>query len=288
MKTNILKIFIRPIGLLGIMLTLFSCEEVPVVVQPALPAGNCRPAGEAQVAGQEKQVLIEEFTGVRCVNCPDGSQAIKELIDQHGDRLVVLGLHAGFFADPYPESQYDFRTPAGDALLNFHGSPFGYPAAIIGRRPFGNSDRLHLGQNLWAGAIAQQLAEEPDVKIHLGIQFDSLSRQLDIQTSLFFQNTVEGEVRLSLMITEDKIVDYQETPSGLQADYQHNHNLRTALTAPTGNILTDSTEGGSNFCKSFSITLPEEWVANNCKVIAFVHEGGDEKEVLQAHQTSIK
>lgn len=264
-----------------------SCEEVPVIVTPVQQLGDCPAGNPSLVADQQKQVLIEEFTGVRCVNCPDGSEAVKTLIDQYGEQVVVLSFHAGFFSDPYPESVYDFRTPAGDALLNFHGSPLGYPAAIIDRALFGGSSRLHLGQNDWAGAIATQLAAPPAVKIYLDNAYDPVTRELEVQVSLFFQEDVEGETRISVMVTEDRLQDYQETPAGLQSDYEHNHVLRTALSAPTGNILSEPGTAGTRFCKSFAGTIDESWKAEDCTVIVFVHKGSEEKEVLQAQQAAL-
>lgn len=270
---------------LGVALT--ACEEVPVIVTPVQQLGDCPAVNSSVVAAQQKQVLIEEFTGVRCVNCPDGSEAVKALIEQYGEQVVVVSFHAGFFSDPYPESLYDFRTPAGNALLNFHGSPVGYPAAIIDRKVFGGSNRPHLGQNSWAGAIANQVTEPPAVKIHLENTYDPLTRKLDVQTSLFFEEAVEGEVRISVMITEDKLKDYQETPAGLQSDYEHNHVLRTALSAPTGNILSEPSTAGTRFCKAFSGEIDESWKAEDCTVIVFVHRGDGEKEVLQAQQAAL-
>ena len=34
--------------------------------------------------------------------------------------------------------------------------------------------------------------------------------------------------------------------------------------------------------KEYNFTVPEEWKPENCYIIAFVHLGGDSKEVLQA------
>lgn len=276
-------------SILGFFLTavVFSCEEVPIVVTPVQQLGDCPAANAELVANQQKQVLIEEFTGVRCVNCPDGSEAVKALVNQYGQQVVVLSFHAGFFSDPYPESLFDFRTEAGNALLNFHGSPFGYPSAIIDRKLFGGSNRPHLGQNSWAGAIANQLTESPAVKIFLQNSFDPITRELEVQASLFFEEDVEGEIRISVMITEDKLKDYQETPAGLQPDYEHNHVLRTALSAPTGNILSEPGSAGTRFCKTFSGTIEESWKLEDCKVIVFVHQGSEEKIVLQAQQAPV-
>jgi len=40
-----------------------------------------------------RHVLVEEFTGVQCVNCPQGSQLIENLINTHGERLIAVSIH---------------------------------------------------------------------------------------------------------------------------------------------------------------------------------------------------
>ena len=118
---------------------LFSlgCDEISPKINPIVDQGDCPLVDESVVSGQERQVLIEEFTGVRCVNCPAGSQAIEDLLAIPGERLVAISIHAsGPFSPPYPESLYDFQTPDGENLLNFLGIPLGFPTAVVNRHQF--------------------------------------------------------------------------------------------------------------------------------------------------------
>lgn len=270
-----------------LLLGSFACEEVPVQINRAAEQGECATVNISDLEQQERNVLIEEFTGVQCVNCPDGSKAIEELIAQYGDRIVVTSLHAGFFSDPFPESRFDLRTNVGDALLDFLGSPLGYPAAIVNRKNFNNSPRLHLGRSSWAGAIATDLAEEPEIKIGLESTFDAASREAVLNISLLFDVAQESPTRLSVFITEDVVVDYQETPSGVQSDYVHNHVLRHSLTGFTGDLIQEDTGAGSFFCKQLKTTLPQAWKIEDCKFVVFVHQGGDQRIILQANAIKI-
>ena len=47
-----------------------------------------------------RKVLIEEYTGHRCTNCPDGHRELASLHERYGDTLVAIGIHAGTFALP--------------------------------------------------------------------------------------------------------------------------------------------------------------------------------------------
>ncbi|MDV7402453.1 hypothetical protein RZS08_64120, partial [Arthrospira platensis SPKY1] len=64
-------------------------------------------------------MLIEEFTGVRCVQCPAGSADIETYLAIHGEQLIAVSIHAGGFSFPFDESVHDFRTEEGEALNSF-------------------------------------------------------------------------------------------------------------------------------------------------------------------------
>ena len=74
-----------------------ACEEISPLITPS--SGESPPT-DTPVAEQQRQVLIEEFSGVQCVNCPAGSEAIEDLINIHGSQLVTVSIHFGFFSKP--------------------------------------------------------------------------------------------------------------------------------------------------------------------------------------------
>ncbi len=266
--------------LISCCLLLNSCEEIPPVLSPIDTDSG---AGQVQ-----RHVLVEEYTGVRCVNCPAGSEALQALVDIYGDRLAVVSFHAGFFAPPYPESKYDFRTPDGDNLLNLLGSPLGYPAAVINRSLFEGEPRLQLGQGQWPGYVAQEIAIPAMVKMGLQKNYTPTNRQLSLSISIEILETIDAsDVRLSVAITEDDIEDVQLTPTGKQENYKHKHVLRDMLSNFDGNPLAESLIEGTKIVKNFAYAIPAEWNAAKCTLIAFVHLGGDKKNVLQVAQVKV-
>lgn len=261
---------------------LTNCSEIPPEINPIDPN-----IGGGQ--GQQRNVLVEEYTGVRCVNCPAGSEALQTLIGIYGERLAVVSFHAGFFSPPYPESQYDFRTPDGNSLLSFLGEPLGYPAAVVNRRLFSGEPRLQIGQGLWAGYIAEEIVIAPRVEIDLQTTYDTINRQLDITVDLtVIESLVGEEIKLSIALTEDDIADAQLTPQGKQLDYIHKHVLRDMITNFDGNLLTETLSVGAKVSRTFNYTVSSDWDAAKCKIIAFVSLGGGSKEVLQVQQAEVK
>lgn len=265
-----------------------GCEEIPPEINPRM--GNENPTDSIPVEAQQRQVLIEEFTGVKCVNCPAGSDAIEGLIDIYGQQLVAISIHAGSFAPPYTESLYDFRTDEGNNLLNYLGQPLGYPTAVVNRKRFDGEFDLQLGRLQWAGFIAQELEEEPPVKIGVQNAYSEEDRQLEVTATIYIQENIAGEdVRISIAITENGIEDLQLTPQSGEPDpnYKHKHVLRGMLTNYDGNPIGEPLTAGAEIEYTYTVALPAEWIAANCTAVVFVHLGGGRKDVLQAHQAKV-
>ncbi len=277
---------ILQLSFLAFVLLAFGCQEIAPVLNPS-NGGN--PTGSGNVEDQERQVLIEEFTGVRCVNCPAGSEAIEALLSIHGEKLVAVSIHAGFFSTPYPESQQNLATPEGNAILNLLGQPIGYPTAVVNRTQFDGEESFQVGQSTWPGYVAQELATPPTVKIDLQTQFSDSDRLLKVNSFLYVQELIDDpDVRLTLYLIENGIEDKQLTPSGPQDDYIHKHVFREAITATDGELINESMTAGVVIERNHSFTVPVEWNINNCHVVGFVHLGGGSKDVLQAHEVSVE
>ena len=263
-----------------------GCEEIPPTINPGQ---TNRGQDTLSTGDQPKQVLIEEFTGIRCVNCPAGSQAIEGLKDIYQNQLVVVSIHGGSFANPYDESQYDFRTSDGDDLFTLMGTPFGYPSAVVNRKIFPGESLLQTGRNKWPNFIAEESQLEPSVNLFIENDYDAMNGTLSIDVTAVFLETFEEnfELRLSVLITENDVVDLQLTPEGLQNDYAHKHVLRDVVSSFDGDLITESKQAGSSIKYSYATSLSPSWKAEDCKVVAFVNAAGNQKTIFQAHEESV-
>ena len=276
------NIFILLTLAVGLLLT--ACTEELVYI----PVINTNP-GPVGTDSLVRNVLVEELTGVRCPNCPEGTATLVGLGQQYGERLIVVSIHAAIGYDqPYPESKYDFRTPDGTELANFIGAPIGFPSAAVNRRIVPPETEAYLPRTAWAGVIDEELAESPQIAIKLENNFNATTRKLDITANLTPVSDLSGEHRLTVLITQDSIVDYQKVNLTKVPDYTHRHVLRDVLTTPTGDIIDEALVAGAVIKKTYSITLPAEWDAKHCSVVAFVHHGTTpDKEVLQATEEHV-
>jgi hypothetical protein len=264
-------------GLLGIVLCVcLSCKYR--TIEPSIPAG-------------ERVVLIEEFTGKGCTNCPKGSRELENLLSLYQDQLVVVSIHANFFADPhwFPIGQYDLRTDEGEELFNFLGPNYGYPAGVINRRKYNND--FQQAVNVWSGLVEQEAQAEPLVEFTIVRTYDATSRHLHLMIEGRAKSDIPDETRISIMITEDGIVDAQDVfeEGGIVEDYVHNHVLRDMLTPYDGQILDAALASAEEFAVEFSYTLPDHIIAEAAHVIAFIslNTTSGDVTVLQAGVSGI-
>lgn len=271
MKTSI-------ITLIGLSVLGVACKEIPPDI-----------SFECQT---DRKVIVEEFTGVKCVNCPTGSEKIEQLHDQYGDQLIAISVHAGFFSVPFPESPEDFTTADGEAIDAWAGPTTGWPAAMINRRLFSGESTRILGLSAWAGKIAGELCEEPIASVNVSSSYNASSRQVAISVSGAGLTTdiIPEVLGLSVLITESGIIAPQTTPEmSKDTNYVHKHVLRDIITDYQGEDIHAGGTVLAPYQENFSYTLPAHWVPANCKVIAFVHyKTGSKLDIVQAAETDLE
>jgi len=264
-------------GILALCLMLAGCSEQQRVIVPFVPSGN-------------RVVLLEEFTGKGCTNCPKGSRELENLLTQFPDNLVAVSLHAGFFANPqqFPVGQYDLRTDEGEFLINYLTQPIGYPSGVVNRTPA--SGDMQQGLSQWASSITSAIQVPPAIELDIVRSYDANTRQLVVTVNGIGKEVLAGEIRLSVMITESGIIDAQEDleAGGIVPDYVHKHVLRDMLTPAAGVPILNAISTGETFSETYTTIIDAGWVAENMEIIAFASlVNGSDIPVIQAASTHL-
>lgn len=250
---------------------MIGCTEVPVSIP--VSGGN-------QVGNQVQNVLIEEYTGVRCQNCPAGARLLEELKKIHKERLVILSIHGGFFAQPTnAENKLTLDNSYGRDLIRIFNQPQGYPSAIVNRKTFDGS--LFAGGNSWAGLINSELSAKPTVSISLKVNKNANNRSINIIADLILLNPSAVESHfISIALAENNITDAQLTPTGVDKNYIHNHVMRKFLTPVQGNPLSELIP---NQVKSINYIsdIPTDWNLTELYAVGIIHKGSPNYEVIQ-------
>lgn len=214
---------------------------------------------------ENRTALLEDFTGIHCVYCPEGHVIMEQVATAHPGLVSLVGIHAGSFAVP-SAGEPDFRTPQGNALNSFY-QPAGYPMGMLNRHAFGNATVLNRGQ--WPGAADDILAMPSPVNLGVESSYDEDTQELTVRVQLYYtQDSPGNNDRISVLITESNIIGPQ---TGGSANYNHKHVLRTYVTDLWGEDV-GSTPAGTMVERTYTYSVPGTWNIANCDVIAFVSE----------------
>ena len=215
-----------------------------------------------------RAVLIEDFTGQRCLNCPNATEEIKHLQEQYGsDKVIAVGIHGGALAVYTNSKVKGLRTTLGDDY-NTYWNVEAWPTGLVDRRGKPTTP------DQWAGMVRTELEKTSPVELSVATLYDGSTRTLTIDTHALSSQTMSG--KLQLWLTEDAVVAPQQMPDNtMNYDYVHNHVLRACISDVWGdqNVIT-STEAGSTFSKTYTFHVSDNWRPNNCWVAAFVNDYG--------------
>ena len=213
-----------------------------------------------------RAVLIEDFTGQYCVNCPRATEEIERLIEEYGDTTVIaVAIHSG----PFSKSQGEY-TPLYTAQGDEYFSHWGLSA-----QPVGLVDRLFSGMPFdytdWAGGVNYEVAKKAPVSIMVdaAIQEDTENCFAEVQVIGLDSALVKG--KLQLWLVEDSIESFQLMPNGTREEhYNHMHVFRATLNGAWGDDI--SVNHGQVAQKSYSLPMNAAWKPEHCSVVAFVYD----------------
>jgi thiol-disulfide isomerase/thioredoxin len=280
-----MKKILNIVIVLGIVLGIALIPACDIVEEPYLvPVGgnDTTPTHE-----YVRKVLLEDYTGQKCPNCPEAAEEAHNLQEIFGEQLVIIAIHAGNFSVPDETFTADFRTVEGTELNDFYGiSQYGYPMGMIDRTDYGGLPVVISGN--WETAVTIQAEMEAQAAIVITNTYNSGTRKLDCLLETEFLEELGGTYNICAYIVESGIISPQQTEEGIVMEYEHNHMLRVSMNGTWGDLA--GTDGlavtGTKLTNSYSFTLPVEWNAANCAVVAFIYNT-ETLEVVQAEEKAI-
>lgn len=283
--------------LISYSLCFYSCDKVKD------PYSATTSGGEDTTEVKVRKVLLEDYTGHKCGNCPEAALTAQTIKATYGDRLVVMSVHAGFWAQTFAAPfNYDFKTTTGTDYDNFFAVGLaGNPNGMVNRIDYLANTHIK-AHGTWGGIVEPLMAETPDAYIKITNSYNTSTRVLNTSVSSEFLNFMSGTYKLVVLLAEDSIVkaqvDYSK-PLGQQnvLNYAHRHVLRSAISSSSwGDVIaTGSAAAGDTSVNVFQYTLPATFPntngivpdADHCYVVAFIYDAAT-YEVIQVEEKKIK
>lgn len=215
----------------------------------------------------QRAVLLEDFTGQECVNCPAAHREIESLVKQYPEDIVPVSIHAGSFAISATARRPGLMQPEGNIYNDRYGIDE-WPKGVVD----GRSGALNPGQ--WSDYVREELKREAAVAIDL-----SASVSPDDPTVISIECTLRPAANLQgalqLWIIEDGIVAKQiDKEAGTIPDYVHNHVFRAVVNGIDGENVSLQAGVHKTIAHTIGIrdTEKEKWVAENLSVVAFIRQ----------------
>ena len=183
-----------------------------------------------------KNVVIEEYTGINCGYCPDGHRIVKEYEEANPGRVFGINVHAGGYAAMY-------TTQWGTALMNQTGLQ-GFPSGTVNRHVFSGSVTA-LGRGEFVSAGNQILAQQSFVNVAAQATIDATARTMTVNVEAYYTADAEtASNKLNVVLVQDSIIGPQSgasgNPSQVTSDGQYIHMsmLRDMITGQWGEDIT--------------------------------------------------
>lgn len=270
-----------------VVLAMASCDKLkePYFTEPIVQESDTIPLEAADTLNFDGKVvvLLEDYTGVKCTNCPAAAEIASNMQAQYGEHLVVLGVHPKGYMQLPAGGFPDFRTDDGNEWNNYFNIS-AYPTGTVNRQGA-------IGAASWATEVGNVIGDDAPVRLIIKSEYTESTRELKLSIhSMFLQDVASDDVRLTICMMENNIIGKQVTPEGVVEDYVHRHVFRgTADGITWGRVLSsaESITAGSNFITNMKFTLDEEYNADEFYIVAFITDHNT-REVLMAAEKKIK
>lgn len=277
----------------AVILGMMSCDKLdePYFIEPIVTDSDTIPLEAADTLNFDGKivVLLEDYTGVKCVNCPAAAQIAANLQSQYGEHLIVMGVHPKGVQQLPAGGFPDFRTDDGNEWNNaFNISA--YPTGMVNRYKT-------IGSAEWSTAVADVIGNNTPIRLIAKTNYDETTRTLKVSIhTKFLQDVESDDIRLTVCMMEDNITGKQVVPTsvnptGVDENYTHRHVFRGTADGLTWGRMFDpqagNIEAGSNYITNMKFTLDEEYNADEFYIVAFISDNST-KEVLMSTETKIK
>lgn len=213
-----------------------------------------------------RSVLIEDYTGQKCVNCPFATNTLHSLAEFFGDSIICVAIHGGSFGYAEPRGLATKEAQAYYDALNIKSQPIG----VINHSGF-TSDYQD-----WTKEVCELITKPSSVNMSARAWVEGN----ELKVSVVSSSPEELTLTMKVWLTEDSIVANQSLPEawggGTDKNYVHNHVYRKSVADIDGVEVKLSPEGTKQeFTCSLESTYSKPYDLANLYVVAFVYTRKD-------------
>ena len=220
----------------------------------------------------DRHVLVAEFTGAWCINCPTGYSSMmgvlsKPALKKYKENIHICGFHSNL------EGTDTLAIAATQDLFNMF-SGLAYPSFATDLRDSGilTSDGIATFQPSLVASF-EEYGAHCGVAVSSVLSADKSSAEVTVKVA----SELTSEYRVALFVVEGSVTGWQKSttyPEG-QSDYVHKHVVRrVATTYPQKTFAGEkiTADGliakGSEASKTWTVELDSKWELSDLEIYA--------------------
>jgi hypothetical protein len=277
-----------------------ACDKVENPIKPAIELdttiypGNWSDYPEVVWSANtntNRNLLLEDYTGHRCPNCPDAATEAHNIEIANQDRVFVASLHAapgglssfqtiaadcGQSSNPYDKYCTELYCDESIAYGTAFQSGFGFFANPMGSisRVTPSGESMFDLSNGWSARASNLLAAN-DLKINIQSQcnYYSSTNGLYLHTEFEFLEDLTGNYSAVVYLLEEEVVDWQDVNGTADSLYKH-HNVFVGCIdgLEWGRPITGGTETGNKTYLDYSFKLPTGKTNDDYHMVVYVYD----------------
>lgn len=236
----------------------------------------------------QRFAVLEEFTGHKCKECPNGAREIQRLVGVYGDQLIPVAIHAtnGFAAPESSGNKFrtDFRLQSSQGETYLSDLNIGaLPQGIVSRTtPRGSQI------NQWESDFLAIKDDVPVASLQMKSYYAGSDTLVRVQIDIEWLRTLSETYNLQVHLLESNIIDWQLDGNIEVPDYNHKHVLRKVVNGTYGKTLKAAVAGDKESIQ-YITTFKSAFKPQNMEVVAFVFDSDPASyEIIQANAVHVK
>lgn len=276
----------KKIFILILVFSVFSCDKIETPMPEAYgefnwglypfepstyPYNIADPASNWGVNSNQKGILLEDYTGHKCTQCPAAATIAIGLEENTSLNVIVASIHAssdGAFQSTDNLFTNDYQTQAGDTYVSQMSGFVGNPQGMINRNNESFDGTVWYYPANWENAINNELSNSLNANIQLQYNYYPGTNGLYVHTETSFLNTMTGNYHLMIYLIRNDVVSPQKLNNGdIDTNYHHHAILSDNLNGTWGSLQIDSIAyQDSIIYNNFTYKLPNPLTDSTYKI----------------------
>ncbi|MDC1244076.1 Omp28-related outer membrane protein [Crocinitomicaceae bacterium] len=223
----------------------------------------------SQNTNTSKNVLIEDFTGHKCVFCPAAAELAHQLHEANPSRVFTASMHAGpdgvgdFQTVSPPDYPLDFTNPEGVEIgIYFGENDGGFPGNPRGTVNRFNNGTVFQSPTQWTSMVSDQL-NSTNLKVNLQSSLnyypETKGAFLHVELDPIDQG-VTSKLGIAVYLIEDSLIgDQKMSDNSHNSSYTHRDIHRGNLNEMAfGRPVSSDDLIGENYYINYSFNVPNQ------------------------------